>query len=51
MPGVTRDYTSSAEMQHDIFMARIWGGVHFRNSNEVGEALGAAVGRYVASTQ
>jgi hypothetical protein len=51
MPGVTRDYASIAEMQHDIFMARIWGGVHFRNSNEVGEALGATVGRYVASTQ
>lgn len=47
MPGVERTYTRIQQMQNDIAMARIWGGVHFRNSNEVGEALGAKVGTYV----
>jgi hypothetical protein len=37
-------------MQDNIFMARIWGGVHFRNSNEIGQALGAKVGAYVLAT-
>jgi hypothetical protein len=31
-------------------MGRIWGGVHFRTSNEVGEALGPKVGIYVLQT-
>jgi len=50
MPGIARQYQSFQQMQDDIFMARIWGGVHFRNSNEVGEALGAKVGAYVLNT-
>jgi len=32
-------------------MARIWGGVHYRNSNEVGHALGKQIGEYVLSNQ
>jgi len=50
MPGVERNYTSIQQMQNDISMARIWGGVHFRNSNEVGAALGTKVGAYVLGT-
>jgi hypothetical protein len=50
MPGVTRDYGSIRQIEAEVFMARIWGGVHFRNSNEVGDMLGAAVGDYVAKT-
>lgn len=50
MPDVTREYTSIQQMQGEIFMARIWGGVHFRNSNEVGEMLGAKIGEYVLKT-
>lgn len=50
MPGVVRKYMSIQQMQDDIFMARIWGGVHFRNSNEVGATLGAKVGTYVLGT-
>jgi hypothetical protein len=47
MPAVTREYSSIDQMQREVFMARIWGGVHYRNSNEVGEALGTNVGEYV----
>jgi len=50
MPGVTRDYDSTRQMQGEIFLARIWGGVHFRHSNEVGETVGSQVGDYVLKT-
>lgn len=47
MPGVVRKYTSIQQLEDEVAMARIWGGVHFRNSNEVGNALGVKVGDYV----
>jgi hypothetical protein len=47
MPDVVRKYQSVQAMQEDIFIARIWGGVHFRNSNAIGETLGTKVGAYV----
>lgn len=47
MPGVVRKYTSIQQLEDEVAMARIWGGVHFRNSNDVGNALGAKVGEYV----
>ena len=49
MPGVTRRYTSIRQLEEEVSMARIWGGVHFRTSNEVGHALGKQVGDYVSS--
>jgi len=50
MPQVVRDYDSIGQLQAEIAMARIWGGVHYRNSNEVGEALGEKIGDYVLKT-
>ena len=50
MPGVVRAYRSPRQTQEEIFSARIWGGVHFRTSNDVGEALGTQVGEYVLRT-
>lgn len=47
MPGVMHKYTSIQELDAEIGIARIWGGVHFRNSNEVGSALGAKVAEHV----
>ena len=47
MPGVSRRYTSIQQLEDEVSMARIWGGVHWRNSNEVGNALGSSVGQYV----
>jgi hypothetical protein len=49
MPGVTRQYTSIRQLEEEIAMSRIWGGVHFRTSNEVGQAIGEKVGAYVLS--
>ena len=47
MPGVRRRYTSIDQLEEEVSMARIWGGVHFRTSNEVGHLLGKHVGEYV----
>ena len=47
MLGVTRQYTSIQQLEDEVSMARIWGGVHWRNSNVVGLALGKSVGEYV----
>jgi hypothetical protein len=47
MPGVTRKYTSIQQLEDEVAMARIWGGVHYRTSNEVGNAIGRKVGEYV----
>ncbi len=51
MPGVVRRYTSIQQLEDEVSMARIWGGVHYRNSNEVGHALGKQVGEYVVQHQ
>src|SRR6266542_104472 len=47
MPGVTRKYTSIQQLEDEVAMARIWGGVHYRTSNEVGNSIGRKVGEYV----
>lgn len=47
MPGVTRKYSTIAQLEEEVSMARIWGGVHFRNGNEVGYALGKRVAEHV----
>lgn len=47
MPGVTRKYVSIDQLEEEVSMARIWGGVHFRTSNEHGLALGRQVSSHV----
>lgn len=49
MPCVTRSYTSIGRLEEEIAMSRIWGGAHYRTSNETGQALGDNVGNYVLS--
>jgi hypothetical protein len=39
-PKLKRSFTSFAQMGEEQEMVRIWGGVHFRNSLEVGDAMG-----------
>lgn len=48
-PGVTRSWTNIAEFTQEVANARIYDGVHFRNSTEVGIALGRKVGEMVAA--
>ncbi len=47
--GAVRYYTSVAEITAAEGNARVWGGMHFRNSTEVGAALGSRVGKYTAT--
>ena len=44
LPGVTRCWTRIADYVAEVSDARVWSGVHFRNSTKVGEAMGRAIG-------
>jgi hypothetical protein len=46
--GEVRNYTSVDEIHAEEGNARVWGGMHWRNSTEVGTALGSRVGKYTA---
>lgn len=50
LPGVTRRWTRIADYVAEISDARVWSGVHFRNSTKVGEAMGRAIGELVVSS-
>lgn len=47
MPGVMRKYSTIQQLEDEVSMARIWGGVHYRTSTEVGYEMGKRVGDYV----
>ena len=49
LPGVTRRWTRTEEVVQEVSNARIWDGVHYRNSAEVGARMGEQVGRVVAA--
>lgn len=44
-----RNYSSVNEILAEEGNARVWGGMHFRNSTEVGTAMGSKVGKYTAT--
>lgn len=45
--GPARTYRNLNAVRHDVFMARIYGGLHYRSTMETGFELGKHVGRYV----
>jgi PAP2 superfamily len=47
--GVVRYYTSVNEIHAEEGNARVWGGMHWRTSTEVGTAVGSRVGKYTAT--
>jgi hypothetical protein len=47
LPGVVRRYTRLQQFSEEVDNARIWGGLHFRNSAEVAEDMGRRIGEYV----
>jgi PAP2 superfamily len=47
--GAVRYYTSVNEIHAEEGNARVWGGMHWRNSTEVGTAVGSRVGKYTAT--
>jgi hypothetical protein len=47
--GAVRFYTSVNEIHAEEANARVWGGMHWRHSTEVGTRVGSRVGRYTAT--
>jgi hypothetical protein len=47
-PGVVRRWTSVEDFVQEVAVARIYDGVHFRHSTEVGSAMGRQVGKLAA---
>jgi hypothetical protein len=47
--GAIRTYTSVKEIHAEEGNARVWGGMHWRNSTEVGTAVGSKIGKYTAT--
>lgn len=48
LPGVRRHWTRTEDVVQEVSNARIWDGVHYRNSAEVGTRMGEQVGTLVA---
>jgi len=46
-PGVVREWSSVGDFMQEVGLARIYDGVHYRNSTVVGKELGQKVGNYV----
>jgi hypothetical protein len=47
--GAVRYYTNVNEIHDEEGNARVWGGMHWRNSTQVGTAVGSRVGKYTAT--
>jgi hypothetical protein len=48
-PGVTRHWKRTEDVVSEVANARIWDGVHYRNSTEVGTRMGEQVGEMIAA--
>ncbi|HJV57083.1 MAG TPA: vanadium-dependent haloperoxidase [Methylomirabilota bacterium] len=48
--GAVRTWTSVADFSKEVAQARIYDGVHYRNSTEVGSAMGRKIGELVAGS-
>ena len=46
LPGVTRQWDKLSDVATEVANARIWSGVHYRNSTEVGARMGREVATY-----
>ena len=49
LPGVTRTWATITEFTQEVANARIYDGVHYRNSTEVGSAMGRKIGEMAAA--
>jgi hypothetical protein len=49
LPGVTRKWDRLSDVAREVSNARIWSGVHYRNSAEVGERMGKQVGDFAVA--
>lgn len=44
--GITRNYTTFSQAVDEVINARVWSGLHFRNADEVGAAIGQRIARW-----
>lgn len=49
-PSIKRSYKNIAELANEHLNVRVWGGIHFRNSLQVGEGMGKKLAAYLIST-
>lgn len=49
--GVVRQWTRIEDLTNEIAMARVWGGLHFRFTNDVSLAMGRAIGELAVAKQ
>jgi len=49
LPGVTRHWTRTEDLVQEVSTARVYAGVHFRNSTEVANRMGEQIGTLVAA--
>ena len=49
-PGVTHTWEKLADFQQEVSNARIWGGIHYRNSTVVGTDMGRRIGKLVVAS-
>jgi hypothetical protein len=47
--GITRSWTSFSEAVDEVIDARVYSGIHFRNSDEVGARIGRQVAQFVST--
>jgi hypothetical protein len=50
LPGVTRSWESIRDYAAEVSNARIWGGIHYRNSAAVGDDMGWRIGNAAAAS-
>jgi len=48
-PGKPRSWANPDEFMREVALARIYDGVHYRNSTEVGTAMGVKIGEFAAA--
>jgi hypothetical protein len=49
-PGVTHRWERIGDYVKEVNNARIWGGIHYRNSTEVGERMGREIGTFAVKS-
>lgn len=49
--GTTHNFTSTRDYLEEITNARVWGGMHFRNSTEQGVEMGRKIAQWVADNK
>jgi hypothetical protein len=48
MSGITRQWNSFGEAVEEVIDARVYSGIHFRNSDEVGARMGRQIAQFVS---